>query len=104
MMALHPTKDVMKSGNFSLAKPQRTQSQKMASFSTKTGKNLAVMQGLALCFFPLPTCSEASFGKSATGRNSLRSSGLHHGKKPEKQLTPDFLLSQRKAPTGLNSQ
>ena len=66
MMTLHPTKDVMKSGNFSLAKPQRTQSQEMASFSTKTGKNLAVMQGLALCFFPLPTCSEASFGKPVT--------------------------------------
>jgi hypothetical protein len=50
----------------------------------------------------VPICIEASFGKSAPERNSLRSSGLHHGmENQEKQLPPRFLLSQRKAPTGL---
>ena len=47
------------------------------SFPTKTIKILAVI-------FLVPSCFEASFGPPAPGRNSLRSSGLHHGKENHK--------------------
>ena len=59
----------------------------------KQEKPLPWCKGCALCFFPVPTCFEASFGPSAPERNSLRSSGLHHGKEnQEKQLTPNGVL------------
>ncbi|WP_223952318.1 hypothetical protein, partial [Prevotella lacticifex] len=51
---------------------------------TKTRKNHCVIQGRTLCFFLVPVCYEASFGKPAPERNSLRSSGLNHFKKTKK--------------------
>jgi hypothetical protein len=49
-------------------------------FQQKPVKSLSSCKGCALCFFLVPSCFEASFGPPAPERNSLRSSGLHHGK------------------------
>ena len=104
MMALHPTKDVMKSGNFSLAKPQRTQSQEMASFSTKTGKNLAVMQWLRPMFLPVADFLRSKLRQVGNGKKQPSCLRRASRQKTGKTADARFLLSQRKAPTGLNSQ
>ncbi|WP_223927273.1 hypothetical protein [Prevotella lacticifex] len=73
------------------------------SFLTKTRKNLAVMQGLRPMFLPGAVVLRSKLRPAGTGKKqpSFLRLASRQGK-PEKQLTPRFLLSQRKAPAGLS--
>ena len=90
-------------GLFSLAKPLRTLSQEMDFFPTKTGKTLAVMQWLRPMFLPCAVVLRSKLRQVGTGKKqpSFLRLASRQGK-PEKQLTPRFLLWQRKSPTGLS--
>ena len=70
---------------------------------TETGKTLAVMQGLRPMFLPCADLLRSKLRQVGTGKKQPSFLRLVSRQgKPEKQLTPRFLLSQRKSPTGLS--
>ena len=75
------------------------------SFPTKTSKTLAVMQGLRPLFLSGTVVLRSKLRPAGTRKKqpSFLRLASRQGQ-PEKQLTPRFLLSQRKAPKGLNHQ
>jgi len=90
-------------GDFLSPSRKERKARKWHIVPTKTGKTLAVMQGLRPLFLSGTVVLRSKLRPAGTRKKqpSFLRLASRQGK-PEKQLTPRFLLSQRKSPTGLS--
>jgi hypothetical protein len=67
-------------GDFLSPSRKEREAGKWHLFPTKTGKILVELQGLCPLFLSGTVVLRSKLRPAGTGKNSLRSSGLHHGK------------------------